>query len=106
MCNFLYSFFFFLNRRPKEVCGIPRCNDFNLWLYVILPVVGAVILATIILVLVCVRRRHKKPGLSTMSTLSAGSPRSLVTGAPSSNHNYSEMEMNALIPQTLQCQPQ
>ena len=91
--------FLSLNRRPKEVCGIPRCNDFNLWLYVILPVVGAAILAAIILVMCCVRRRQKKP-LSTMSTLSASSPRSLVT-VPSSAHNYSEMEMNALIPQQL-----
>ena len=45
-------------RRPKEVCGIPRCDDFNLWLYVVVPVVGAVILATIIVVLVCLRKDH------------------------------------------------
>ena len=38
--------------------------------------------------------------LSTALSVSAGSPRSLVT-APSSNHNYSEMEMNALIPKQL-----
>lgn len=33
-------------------------------------------------------------------SVSAGSPRSLVT-APSSTHNYSEMEMNALIPKQM-----
>ena len=38
--------------------------------------------------------------LSTALSVSAGSPRSLVT-APSSTHNYSEMEMNALIPKQL-----
>lgn len=71
-------------------------------LYVIVPVAGAAILVTIIMVLCCVRRRHKKSmsSLSTALSVSAGSPRSLVT-APSSTHNYSEMEMNALIPKQL-----
>ena len=90
-----YSLIFF--RRPREVCGVPRCTEFNLWLYVVTPVAGASVLVSIILVLCCVRRKHKKP-LSTIS-LGASSPRSLITSQPS-NHNYSEMEMNALIPKS------
>ncbi len=61
-------------RQPKEVCGIPRCTNFNLWLYVVVPVSGAVVLVAIILFLICVRRRHKKP-LSTLSVTTASSPR-------------------------------
>jgi receptor tyrosine kinase-like orphan receptor 1 len=88
--------FFVACSHPKEVCGVPRCSDFNLWLYVVIPVAGAAVLVSIILVLCCVRRKHKKP-LSTMSSMGASSPRSLITQP--STHNYSEMEMNALIPQ-------
>ena len=104
---FFYTLFFTIHYHivsinRKEVCGIPQCSGFNIWLYVVVPVVGAVILVTITLVLCCLRRRHKKPmsSLSTALSVSAGSPRSLVT-APSSTHNYSEMEMNALIPKQL-----
>lgn len=93
----IVSLLIFIHRHPKEVCGVPRCSDFNLWLYVVVPVAGATVLVSIILVFCCVRRKHKKPSLSTIS-LGAGSPRSLITQP--SHHNYSEMEMNALIPKS------
>ena len=100
---FFDDLFFSLCRRPREVCGIPKCDDFNLWLYVILPISVAASTFTVVMVLCCVKRRHKKPlsSLSTALSISAGSPRSLVT-QPSSAHNYSEMEMNALIPSSHQ----
>ena len=86
--------FFFLSSHPKEICGVPKCTSFNLWLHVVIPVAGAAILFSIVLISCCVRRKHKKP-LSTIS-MGASSPRSLITQP--SHHNYSEMEMNALIP--------
>lgn len=83
-------------RRPKEVCGIPRCSDENLWLYIVLPALGALCLVLVILVLCCLRRKQKKP-LASLN--GSASPRSMVTTTQaSSHHNYSEMEMNSLIP--------
>ena len=68
-----------------------------------IPVAFAVILVTIIFVLCCVRRRKKKQplmhGTGSGSVFTNSSPRSLVTTAHASSvHNYSEMEMNSLIP--------
>ena len=80
---------------------MPECSDFNLWLYVVIPVAGASVLVSLILVFCCVRRKNKKnPGSSGLTTISLGasSPRSLITQP--SHHNYSEMEMNALIPKS------
>jgi receptor tyrosine kinase-like orphan receptor 1 len=111
----IYIYCYLLFRHPKEVCGILECNDGNLWLYIVLPAAGAAaFLVSVILVVIFLRkRRHRKKPASTISggnllisgnstLVSGSSPRSLITAShPSSNHNYSEMEMNSLIPPPL-----
>jgi len=79
---------------PKQVCGIPQCSDFNIWLYVVLPAAVALVLVAVIVAICCMRQTHKKPLSVTTS-----SPRSFINpSAAASQHNYSEMEMNSLLP--------
>ena len=81
----------------KESCGLPQCSSFSLWLYVVLPASIALVIVAVVLAACCLRKTTKKSPLSVVS----GSPRSFCnpTGN-SSNHNYSEMEMNSLLPGT------
>ena len=45
-----------------QVCGLPQCSDFNLWLYVVLPAAVALVLVAVILAVCCLRQSsHKKP---------------------------------------------
>lgn len=95
-------------RRPKEVCNIPQCSDFDLFLHVVLPVAGAcLLLVATIAITCCMRRRwRKKPlmgsvnGASSSTRFTGSSPRSVMT-TQQSIHHHSEMEMNSLIPPPL-----
>ena len=45
-----------------QVCGIPHCSDFNIWLYVVLPAAVALVLVAVIVAICCLRQAgHKKP---------------------------------------------
>ena len=45
-----------------QVCGIPHCSDFNIWLYVVLPAAVALVLVAVIVAICCLRHAgHKKP---------------------------------------------
>ena len=77
-----------------QVCGIPRCSEFNLWLYVVLPAAVALVAVAVIVAVCCLQRGSKKP-----LSVAAGSPRSFCNpSSAASQHNYSEMEMNSLLP--------
>ena len=77
-----------------QVCGIPECSSFNLWLYVVVPAAVALVLVVLIIGLCCMRQTRKKP-----LSVTGSSPRSFVNpSTTTSQHNYSEMEMNSLLP--------
>ena len=44
-----------------QVCGLPQCSDFNLWLYVVLPAAVALVMVAVILGICCLRQTNKKP---------------------------------------------
>merc|ERR1719266_1465100 len=48
------------HRVPKQVCGIPECSSFNLWLYVVVPAAVALVLVVLIIGLCCMRQTRKK----------------------------------------------
>lgn len=84
------------HRVPKEVCGIPQCSSFNLWLYVVVPAAVALVFVAVIICVCCMVRQigRKKP-----LSVTASSPRSFINpSSAASQHNYSEMEMNSLLP--------
>ena len=52
-----------------QVCGIPHCSDFNIWLYVVLPAAVALVLVAVIVAICCLRHAgHKKPLSVTTSS--------------------------------------
>ena len=60
----------------------------------VLPAAVALVLVAVIVAICCMRQTHKKPLSVTTS-----SPRSFINpSAAASQHNYSEMEMNSLLP--------
>uniref|UniRef100_A0A0K2TIM1 Tyrosine-protein kinase receptor n=2 Tax=Lepeophtheirus salmonis TaxID=72036 RepID=A0A0K2TIM1_LEPSM len=80
----------------REVCGLPMCNDFNIYIYVAVPTVVAIALLGLLICVCCMRRKAKptKPNLSLErpSTLSSG--------------RVPNMEMNSLLPKSNMAQPQ
>ena len=51
-----------------QVCGLPQCSDFNIWLYVVLPASVALVMVAVILAICCMRQGHKKPLSVTTSS--------------------------------------
>ena len=87
-----------------EPCGIHKCNNINLYLYVVIPAVAAVAIVSLCIGLCCMRRKsksNKKAALAMANHQNAsqtnGSQRTI-----SVNGNNQSVEMNSLLPQQQQ----
>ena len=85
----------------KEACAIPKCNNFNLYLYIAIPVLVAVALLGICIGICCMRRGRSSRKDS--KPISAANTLPQAAGGPNAQGN---MEMNSLLPQDNQQQQQ
>jgi len=74
----------------REVCAVPRCTEFNLWLYIAVPAVSAVAIIGLSVGLCCMRRKTPpaKPLIAPSGTL---------RGFQTQINQQGNMEMNPLI---------
>jgi receptor tyrosine kinase-like orphan receptor 1 len=92
-----------------EPCGIPRCNNFNLYLYVVIPAVVAVALVSLCIGLCCMRKKTKSSKKAAMAAASASNNASNANGSQrtlSQNGHNANMEMNSLLAPNQQHQQQ
>ena len=91
------------NQGVAEKCGIPKCNNFNLYLYVAIPAVSIVALMALCIGICCMRknRRKSKQELAKQASMAgtvvpSSGPSVLGSQKTLGNGN---MEMNSLLPQ-------
>ena len=72
-----------------EICGIPKCNNINLYLYIAIPAVATVVILSVCIGICCARKRNVKASKAAVlaDQLQAGSQKTL------SNN----VEMNSLL---------
>ena len=82
------------NGDQPEPCGIPKCNNFNLYLYIVIPAVVAVALVSLCIGLCCMRRKTKSNKKAALAAATATNG-----GQVMHNGQHPNMEMNSLLPQ-------
>ncbi len=96
----------------KETCGIPKCNNLNIYLYVAVPALIAVAVLGLCIGLCCMRRggrnKNAKEAAKQAAAMPANSAQSggvnSTNGTLATNHGSANMEMNSLLPQQQQQQ--
>ncbi|XP_059082576.1 tyrosine-protein kinase transmembrane receptor Ror-like [Tigriopus californicus] len=106
-----------MDKTFKEVCGIPKCNTFNVYLYIAVPALIAVATLGLCIGLCCMRRTNDRktskaaPDVASNRNGMRQTPNTH-SGAPSNGtlqtQQSGNMEMNSLLPphQQQQQQPQ
>ncbi len=79
----------------REVCGIPRCNHLNFYLYVGVPTLVSVAFLGLCLGICCMRRRNS--GKDAKPAAAADNP-PVNAGQVQPHQNAANMEMNSLLP--------
>ena len=87
------------NGDEPQACGIPKCNNFNLYLYIVIPAVVAVALFSLCIGLCCMRRKTKS---SKKAAMAAASATNGTQGLQMQNGQNANMEMSSLLPQQQQ----
>ena len=87
-----------------EPCGIPKCNNINLYFYVLIPAVVVVALVTLAIGLCCMKRRNKSNKKAALAAAAAASANgssnacNTINGSQRTmNGQNTNMEMSSLL---------
>ena len=90
-----------------EACNIQKCNNMNLYFYVVIPAVVVVAVVTLFIGLCCMKRRTKSQKKEAKAAAVAASNNTMANNGPhatmiSNNGQNTNMEMSRLLPEQQQ----